>query len=240
MPFLQLLGSLVKGWCDLWIDNLVAENCRETLWCRVWTPDKAVVVVGKSNKIKNEVDDLYCENQQVEILRRSGGGGAVVLYPGTVIVSAGVWVKEQFQNKKYFDLINLAVVDSLSAKFRVLKKLSLRGISDIAYEDWKVAGTSMFRSRNYLLYQGSILVDLDLELIGKCLRHPTAEPDYRAGRSHENFVMGLAQVSNEIKTSEVRDHMEADFKKRLKVRLNEDLFTPTEKQIHYIKKRFMQ
>jgi lipoate-protein ligase A len=42
-----------------------------------------------------------------------------------------------------------------------------------------------------LLYHGTLLYDFPLELIATCLATPPRQPDYRAGRSHLEFITNL-------------------------------------------------
>jgi hypothetical protein len=49
--------------------------------------------------------------------------------------------------------------------------------------------------RDFVLYLVSILVDADISDIGKYLAYPSKEPEYRAGRKHEDFLAGLASLS---------------------------------------------
>lgn len=187
---------------DMWIDDQVLKNHDKKIHSEIFVPTGTVVVLGSGNDQALEVNVDACVASNVAILRRYGGGGTVVLYPGCVVVSAGCWVKEQFQNSFYFDLFNRAVIDSLAQKWKSLGDLSQAGISDIVMDGRKVAGTSMFRSRNYLLYQASILVDLDRNLVSGLLNHPTKEPDYRKGRSHKDFLTCLTEVTANISSSE--------------------------------------
>ena len=138
----------------------------------------------------------------VPVYRRYGGGGTVVLYPGCVVVSVGCWVKDQFNNTRYFEMLNNAIIQVLSAGWSSLKVLSQAGISDIVSGEKKVGGTSLFRSRNYLLYQASILVELDCPLVEQLLRHPTKEPDYRQSRSHREFLTSLREIDDSILSSD--------------------------------------
>lgn len=179
----------------MWIDDQVLKNHDKSIHCEIFVPRDTVVVLGSGNDETREANVDACAAARVPILRRYGGGGTVVLYPGCVVVSAGCWVKEQFQNTFYFDLFNRGVIEALATEWPGLSGLSQAGISDIVFEGRKVAGTSMFRSRNYLLYQASILVDLDRDLVSGLLSHPTKEPDYRKGRSHKDFLTSLKEAA---------------------------------------------
>jgi lipoate-protein ligase A len=147
------------------------------------------------------------------------------------VVSLGCWVKEQFQNTLYFSLINQAVINSLGAVWPNLNGLSQAGISDITMGDKKIAGTSLFRSRNYLLYQASLLVDLDRELVSRVLRHPTKEPDYRHGRSHGEFLTSLMTAEPKISSAtQVARELENNFHDVVRNILGDHLIEPMTEQ----------
>lgn len=59
----------------------------------------------------------------------------------------------------------------------------------------KVAGCALYMPRDFVLYLVSILVDPDFTDIEKYLAHPSKEPEYRSGRSHGDFLGGLAALS---------------------------------------------
>ena len=168
----------------MWIDDDVLRRCDEAVALTVFVPATPIVVLGSANVAEREADVEACAAAQVPVLKRYGGGGAVVLHDGCVVVSLGCWVRQHFQNKLYFERVNAAVIDALALAWPPLAGLTQRGLSDVVFGDRKVAGTSLFRSRNYLLYQASLLVDPKLALIERFLRHPSREPDYRAGRAH--------------------------------------------------------
>lgn len=178
----------------MWIDDQLLTRCHEDLALSIWVPRSPIVVLGSSNKPEQEADTQACERDGIAILRRYGGGGTVLLHSGCVVVSIGAWVRHAYQNKLYFDLFNRTIIMALEQLWPEIKGLSQRGLSDIALGERKVAGTSLFRSRNYALYQASLLVDLQLPSIDLYLRHPSREPDYRGGRSHAEFLMGLSEI----------------------------------------------
>ena len=66
-------------------------------------------------------------------------------------------------------------------------------MGDVAIDDLKVLGSSLYANREVALYQGSLLVDPDLDRIARYLPHPSREPDYRRGRSHAEFLTSLVR-----------------------------------------------
>lgn len=172
------------------------EELRETplgeLEVQVFQPRGRHVVMGAGGKQEKEV---YAEEMAalgMPLYKRKGGGGTVLLGPETIVVTVHAGVTHRFQNLAYFRAVNSGLIDV----FRDWVDLPFvtAGISDIAVEGRKVVGTSIFRRRQYLLYQASILVELDLPLMNRVLRHPPRMPDYRADRDHAGFLTCLREL----------------------------------------------
>lgn len=176
------------------IDRRVIVQCRQKISLQVWSPECDIVVLGNGDRVESACHRDRCAARGVPILRRKGGGGAVVLHPHCIVVSMGLWVGRYFHNAHYFACINAALIESLACYRTALADLRPRGFSDIAWGERKVGGTSIFRSRNYLLYQASLLYRSEVEKITALLLHPSREPDYRAGRTHAQFLCGLADL----------------------------------------------
>ncbi|MBN2357537.1 hypothetical protein JXO59_15595, partial [candidate division KSB1 bacterium] len=124
------------------------------------------------------------------ILRRRGGGGAVVLMPGIACITCAFKSVKSNSPYHFFRLINEWIMNVLQRKYHI-HGLSLRGTSDITLNDKKILGCSMFKSRQTFLYQGSLMIRCDFALINRYLKHPSREPDYRRGRSHDEFMTTL-------------------------------------------------
>ena len=222
----------------MWIDDQVLKLYTKKIHSEIFIPRENAVVLGSGNDESLEVHKPACDKNGIPVLRRYGGGGTVVLYPGCLVVSAGCWVKEQFQNSMYFDFLNRAVIESLKQALPDLPELSQAGISDIIHGGKKIAGTSLFRSRNYLLYQASVLVDLDFDLVESVLRHPSKEPDYRQGRRHSDFLTSLnAVVRRKISNHDLAGDVASVFNQVAASILGSHLIEPVEAQMPALKAR---
>jgi lipoate-protein ligase A len=67
----------------------------------------------------------------------------------------------------------------------------IRGTGDLCLGDRKVLGSSAFSGRGAFFYQASLLVEANLDLMERYLRHPSREPTYRRGRGHREFLTTL-------------------------------------------------
>ena len=71
----------------------------------------------------------------------------------------------------------------------------------IAISGLKFSGNAQRRKRGHLLFHGAILLNLDLDLLEQVLPMPTLQPDYRASRSHRDFLTQLLIPSDSVKQS---------------------------------------
>jgi len=158
----------------------------------VHRPDSHHVVMGAGGRAEKEVFASCLNEEGIPLFKRKGGGGTVLLGPETLVVTIHAGVEHLYRNLAYFQGIN----EALMTVFRNWKTLDFaqKGISDIAVDDRKIVGTSIFRRRQYLLFQASILVELDLERMTRLLKPPPREPDYRRGRDHGAFVTCLRDL----------------------------------------------
>lgn len=213
-------------WMDNWVLNLPAwvwplpphpaEN-HERLLFRFFETQRTVVVLSSSNRAEVEARPERCKALSVPILQRKGGGGTVVLGPGCLVLTLAFYAADVFGNGAYFKEINQLWIDALAAAG--VANVNVRGISDLAVDNLKIAGTSIFRRKHLLVYQGSLLVNPDFELMAEVLAHPSREPDYRAGRPHKQFLTSTHQLGCSLSAEELAVHCHAFFQEHAYQRL---------------------
>lgn len=167
---------------------------------RLWWAGDPTVVIGRS-EVPEVVADLdACAGLGIEVLRRASGGGTVLQMPGVLNYSITAPAPSLFDIRQTF---------SVGARYliRVLAELGFegtqRGISDVAVGDLKVSGNAMAKRWGGVLLHGTLLYDLDIDLVETCLRHPPREPDYRGGRSHRQFITTLKLLGMEASATYV-------------------------------------
>jgi lipoate-protein ligase A len=165
------------------------EGCGDLL--RLWQPNTYFVVLGHGNKWRDEVDASACAADGISILRRCSGGGTVLQGPGCLnyslilrqnnIAGASVRAAFDFVLERHRHCLEPLIDIPVFSK----------GISDLTLGERKFSGNAQYRKRRYMLVHGTFLLDFDLRAMGKFLKMPTNQPDYRCHRSHEDFVVNL-------------------------------------------------
>lgn len=155
----------------------------------IWQPAGTIIVLGQSNQAETAVYTDLAEQDGVPVYKRQSGGQTVVLTPGTLVISVRL-ISEKLENPKvYFKRVNQAIMTALANLG--ISDLNEKGISDIAIGEKKILGSSIYRKKSMVFYHAVLNISETPEFIGRYLKHPTREPDYRGGRKHEDFVTSI-------------------------------------------------
>jgi lipoate-protein ligase A len=171
-------------------DEMLASTREENIpRVRVYQPPEPAVVIGRGGKQELELDREAIAADGVKLYKRPGGGCAVVLDEGNLVVSVGLPLPGISHIKTTFEAVGDWVIAGL-AKCGV-EGVEQRGVSDLAIGEKKVGGSCVYRTRGLFYYSTTLLVDPDFELVERYLPHPPREPEYRAGRGHRAFMGSL-------------------------------------------------
>jgi lipoate-protein ligase A len=169
----------------------------ETL--RFWEWPTPAVVLGAGGKWAEEVHADACERDGVPVLRRSSGGGTVLLGRGCLNYSLIL----AYERHPALTDLHASYCFILGALAKALEPLApgvvCAGISDLAIAGRKCAGNAQQRKRTHLLHHGTLLCSFDLNLMARYVAHPPREPDYRKQRSHLDFVTNLSVSIDAVK-----------------------------------------
>jgi len=153
---------------------------------RVYCPEQAQVVLGRGSRPDQELELSACRQDGVPLLRRRGGGAAVVLDPGNLIVALVLPARGLGDNPAHFSRISAWLIEALAALD--LPPVRQAGVSDLTLGERKIGGACIWRGKDLLFYSATLLLAPRVELLARYLLHPPREPAYRRGRSHAEFV----------------------------------------------------
>jgi lipoate---protein ligase len=158
---------------------------------RFWQWPRHAAVLGAGGRLADDVDETACQADGVPILRRSSGGGTVLLGPGCLLFSLVL----RFDRDSALSDLHASYRFILGRVARSLEPLvgpiDLQGISDLTLGVRKFSGNAQQRKRTHLLHHGTLLCGFDFAPIERYLKHPPRQPEYRLGRSHADFLTNL-------------------------------------------------
>lgn len=156
---------------------------------RLWEWPALAVVLGSGGKLAEDVNEENCARDGVPLLRRSSGGGTVLLGAGCLcysLVLPFALDERLTEIRPSYQFIGERVLAGLG-----LASGTVAGISDLALGQVKFSGNAQQRKRDHVLHHGTLLYSFDLPKVSRYLREPTQQPEYRAGREHAAFVCNL-------------------------------------------------
>ncbi len=148
------------------------------------------IVLGRGSRPELELNLPAVLADRAGVRRRPGGGCAVVLDPGNLLVTVVLPVPGIGGVRAWFDRVTAWMVESLAACG--VPGIERRGTSDLALGDRKVSGSALHRSRGIVHYAATLLVAPRVDLVERWLAHPPREPSWRRGRPHREFMGRLA------------------------------------------------
>jgi lipoate-protein ligase A len=171
--------------------NLAAEeyyirNAEDDM-CMIWINDKSVII-GKHQNAYAEINYPYIHENQIPVIRRISGGGAVYHDPGNVNFSfiSKTNKASQVNFGKYTSVI-INFMKSLGIEVNVNNRSSL------FIGDKKFSGHAEHLYHEKILHHGTILFNTDLDVLQKSIS-PVKEFQSKAMPSVRSSVMNIAPL----------------------------------------------
>jgi len=167
---------------------------------RFWEPAEPFAVLGYSNKFHDEINEESCQKENVPVLRRCSGGGCVLQSPGCLNYALILRIGGD-RPTQTIGATNRFVMERHRSVFeRLLKQpVGVAGHTDLTVGNLKFSGNAQRRKKNCLLFHGTLLLAMNLELVERYLKLPKIQPSYRKNRPHSDFITNVALGTDEVK-----------------------------------------
>lgn len=182
-----------------------------------WRVDPTVII-GRHQSLEDEVDTAYCRSHGIDIVRRKSGGGAVyadmnnIMFSYIAFPKPGESIHDTFCRftAKTAHLLQSLGVDAL-----------MSGRNDLTVDGCKVSGYSYLAGQRRHIIHGTLLYDVDAEVMGRALT-----PQRPKLESH-----GVASVRSRVTSlGRYLDMPVGEFRRLAEERLSDSvrLVTPAE------------
>ncbi len=176
-------------------------------------------LIGFHQNVEQELRTDYCAAQGIDIQRRITGGGAI--YFDETQIGWELYLDKAFLGTADMGAIAKRICEAAAAGIGALGvEARYRPRNDIEVDGRKISGTGGAFDGDSIMYQGTLLIDFDVERMLRVLRIPAEKLSDKAIASARDRVANLKDLTGELPSFDlVRKHLAESFAGAFGVRL---------------------
>ena len=149
------------------------------------------VIIGRYQNTIEEINEDFIDENNINVVRRNTGGGAVYHDYGNLNYS---FIVPSEEKKIDFETFTKPVIDALR---EMGIEASLAGRNDLVVEGKKFSGNAQYTYNGRLLHHGTLLFDADLSTLDKALKMKKGKIESKSIKSVRSKVTNLKPYFNE-------------------------------------------
>ena len=189
------------------------------------------VLVGYHQNVEHEIRLDYVKGKGIDVNRRVTGGGAIYFDETSIgweIIASKNSIPPYDSIEELFEIMCGGVVKALR---NLGVNASFRPKNDIEVNGRKISGTGGTERENAILFQGTLLVDFDVETMIKALRIPIVKLKDKELNSIKERVTCLKwELNRNVTYKEVKNALKASFEEVFEIELEDGNLTFHEKK----------
>ncbi|MFX0023073.1 MAG: biotin/lipoate A/B protein ligase family protein [Candidatus Hermodarchaeota archaeon] len=228
-----------NGYWNMALDEAILRMVIErkspnTLRFYKWRPSTASI--GKNQSLSNEINLEFAEKSGFTVVRRITGGGAVfhdeyreltysIVCPIKFLVNLGA-------NKviEQFEIITQGIIEGLDI-FGLKTEKDIIHCPALLLNGKKFSGNAQVRKKGFILQHGTILLDLDAELMYSVLKAPENVGESRMVRSVRAKCIGIKNNISNFKEANLICSLKKGFESVLGINLENGSISEEEKNL---------
>ncbi|MCK4348392.1 MAG: lipoate--protein ligase family protein, partial [Thermoplasmatales archaeon] len=195
------------------------------------------VLLGYHQSLEQEIRIEFCKQVGIDINRRVTGGGAIFFDEtqlGWEIICEKQFFEMGIVNVNFFSRLSQPLIYALE---KLGIDASFRPRNDIEVKGRKISGTGGTEDGDVFLFQGTLLVDFDIDTMLKALRIPIAKlKDKEIDTAKERVTCLKWELGYVPEISELKNLLKEGFEKEFNIVLEPGRLTKEEKLLFNGKK----
>ena len=194
----------------------------------LWINEPAIIV-GKNQNTIEEVNTEYVKQNNIHVVRRISGGGAV--YHDHNNLNYTIISNEEKGAEFDFKTFSQPVIDTL-ADLGVTAQFT--GRNDIVIDGMKICGNAQAYLKGRVMHHGCLLFDTDLSVLSKALEQPKDVINSRGVKSVRSAVSNILphlpqKISVDDFSNKLLEKMKQEFPEMVEYKFNDQELHEIEK-----------
>ncbi|NVM17806.1 MAG: lipoate--protein ligase family protein [Candidatus Lokiarchaeota archaeon] len=213
------------------LDSAIQRESPNTVRFFKWNP--STISIGRNQSLSNEVNVNFAKERSFNIVRRITGGGSV-FHDSTREITYSIVCPTRFLEKlkakkviEQFEKIEEGIILGLT-QYGLKPEKGVIHCPAIFLDGKKFSGNAQVRKKGYLLQHGTILLELDPELMYSVLKAPHNIGKSKMVKSVYAKCIGIKDKLEVYEENSFLSSLKAGFESTLGIKLKEGAFTENE------------
>lgn len=152
------------------------------------------VLIGCHQAVELEIEEDYCRRHGVDINRRITGGGNLYMDEGVLGWEIVVPRHTPGIPNKLEDMYRMMCESSVIGLNRLGVEARFRPTNDVEVNGRKISGSGGTEIGEALLYQGTVLIDFDVDMMVNCLKLPVKKLADKQVKDFKTRVTSVKEI----------------------------------------------
>ena len=204
---LLINNTCTNAYFNLAMEEYFLKNCNEDIFL-LWRNENAIIV-GKNQNTLSEINYDYVKNNNIKVVRRQSGGGAVFHDLGNINFTFISCNDNSFSDFKIF---TMPIIDAL-------KELGIEaefsGRNDLLINNQKFSGNAQYNYKNKVMHHGTLLFSSEINDLSNALKVKPLKFEGKGVKSVKSRVTNISShLKKEMSVLEFKDYLMNFINKR--------------------------
>lgn len=177
---------------NLALEEYVLENFGEKDTYLLFYINSPSIIIGRNQNTVEEINTEYVDHNQIKVVRRLSGGGAVYHDEGNLNFS--FITKDDGNSFQNFAKFTQPVVEALN---KLGVPAELKGRNDLVADGRKISGNAQFSTRGRMFSHGTLMYDSEIEHVVSALNVNKAKIESKGIKSIRSRVANISEFMDE-------------------------------------------